>query len=126
MGRLGRTAPTAEDEPCQQRELTPDMFMAELAERAAAPKPAEPKAKPAKRPSKDVLPARDDLEGWRARLKASPKHKKREVVIAWAALFGATTNGYGEVVLPAGLPPGPVTDALRSAVVFYWRPEGHG
>jgi hypothetical protein len=71
------------------------------------------------------LPAADDLEGWRHRLREAKGTTGRQCVVgAWLELWGGGLDGYGNPVVPDGLPACEATSALRSAAEYYWRATG--
>jgi hypothetical protein len=59
---------------------------------------------PLDRPAEDVEPAWNDLDAWRARLRAAADvQAQRSIVLQWAQVAGATVNGRS-FVLPDNLP----------------------
>src|SRR5205823_2672695 len=95
-----------------------------------SPPPHESSALAASTPKKHCRQAKvgypdaHDLEGWRGLLRAAKHFRgRRAAVQAWAVLLGGTVDGYGRVLLPDGMPKTEVTDALRSSIARYWRPD---
>ena len=118
--------PEPEDEGADPRQVDLEQAIAaaKAAPRPDPPSPPEPAPKRARRPRilREGLPAADDLEGWRRKLReAKGTTGRRCVVGAWLELWGGGLDGYGNPVLPDGPPAGAVADALRSAAEHYWR-----
>jgi predicted P-loop ATPase len=132
-GDSGDTGGAPESDP-RQLDIE-DAIAAASVDPPSLPEPLPPAPRPApklvRRPraARGEWPDREDLEGWRARLRDAMAARKsatdkRAIVGAWLALWGGRLDGYGNPHLPDGLPECAVATALRSACEHYWRVTG--